>query len=192
MPSTFSTELVAMIPDMRRWAWSLARRRDLIDDIVQDALARALSSEARFTPGSNLEAWVWVIMRNAFITRLRATRRETALDEAVHIGSCEPAQDDRMQVLELDRAMRSLSAEKREALLVVGVAGVPYDEAAAALGCAVGTLKSRVSRARTELQDVLDAGNPAMARSEQRPKARGAPREFQTPARRPPSIPIAA
>ncbi|PZQ63232.1 MAG: RNA polymerase subunit sigma [Phenylobacterium zucineum] len=182
---TFSKELVALIPAMRRWAWSLTRRRDLVDDIVQDALVRALASEARFIPGSNLQGWVWIIMRNAFITRLRATRHEAVLDETTPVGSCGPAQYERMQLRELGLAMGALSPGKRKALLAVGLAGMAYDEAAEICGCGVGTLKSRVSRARTELHLALNPETEPPIHAARRAVTHGAPRKARAPAQGP-------
>jgi len=155
----FSAELVQIIPDMKKWALALARRADVADDVVQEALARALRYRDYFVPGSNLKAWVRVIVRNEFFGRQRAVRREVYLEDVTDTRTVGPDQEERLRLDEARRALLSMSLEKREALLVVGLGGLDYDEAAQLLDCPLGTLKSRVSRARKELQNTLESGS---------------------------------
>jgi RNA polymerase sigma-70 factor (ECF subfamily) len=162
--------LVAMIPYMRAFARSLCQNATQADDLTQDALVKAWSNRASYAPGTNLKAWVFMILRNQFYSDKRRSWRVLHLDpqiaEQTLVAVTNPT-----AALELDdlrRAMQELSALRREALTLVAVAGLSYGEAAKICGCAEGTIKSRVSRARAELHIILDRG---VFKAEQRPPA---------------------
>ena len=150
-------ELAALIPHMRAFARSLCGDRAQADDLAQDALASAWRHRRAYTPGTNLKAWVFRILRNKFYSDRRRSWRTLQLnpDVAEHtlVAISSP-----IAALELDdvrRAMQELCDQQREALTLVGVAGLSYAAAAAVCECAEGTVKSRVSRARQRLQTIL-------------------------------------
>ncbi len=158
MPFDFHAELTMLLPHMRAFARSLTGDADRADDLVQDALLRAIRAKTQFTPGTHLRAWVFTILRNQWVSQMRRRRLfGPSLDDedAPEIGL--PAgQDDAMRLADLRRALQKLSAEHREVLLLVGANGFSYEDAAAICGCAVGTVKSRLSRARRELLQLMD------------------------------------
>ena len=147
------------IPRLRRYARYLARDVEQADDLVQEALVRAIGGIDRWVPGTNLRAWLFAILRNAFISELR--RAGHAPIEAP-VADEHPAhaslgnQEVRVQVLELGRALDLLAGEHREVLLLVAVEGMKYEEAADVLGVPVGTVRSRLSRARIALRELLE------------------------------------
>jgi RNA polymerase sigma-70 factor, ECF subfamily len=154
-------ELTALIPYMRTFARSLCHDATQADDLTQDALASAWRHRSAFAPGTNLKAWVSKIVRNQFYSDRRRSWRvwqldaETAEDTLVAVS-------DPYFALELDdvrRAMLELPDEQREALTLIGVSGLAYDEAAEVCGCAAGTIKSRVSRGRQRLLAILADGD---------------------------------
>ena len=155
---SFTTDLIRLIPEMRRRAMFLTRHADHADDLLQGALLRALRNRDRFEPGSNLRAWFSVILRHEMTDRWRSTRREVAYDQDRDIRFVEPEQENQARLSDLHLALQALAPEKRQALLAIAVAGLAYEEAADRIGCSSGTLKSRVSRARRELQDMLETG----------------------------------
>jgi RNA polymerase sigma-70 factor, ECF subfamily len=148
----------AEIPRLRRYARYLTRDVDRADDLVQEALTRAVAKRDSWQPGTNLRAWLFVILRNVFISELRHKAREPRSEL---VGENHPSlavrgtQDERMSLVDLQQAFDRLSAEHREILLLVAIEGLPYEEAAAILGVPVGTVRSRLSRARTALRAKL-------------------------------------
>jgi RNA polymerase sigma-70 factor, ECF subfamily len=155
----FRNGLVEMIPVLRAFARSLCGQRDIADDLAQETLAKAWQARARFQPGTNLKAWLFVILRNEFYSNHR--RAKTAADynaAYAHTGEgAEAEQHARLDLTDLMRAFRQLPPEQKEALILTA-SEFSYDEAAAICGCAVGTIKSRVSRARKQLQILVDGG----------------------------------
>jgi len=152
-------ELTALIPQMRAFARSLCHDRDQADDLAQDALASAWRHRSAYTPGTNLKAWVFRILRNAFYSGHRQSWRTVQLDPDVAQNTL-VAISNPIAALELDdvrRAMLELCDEQREALTLVGVAGLSYAAAAVVCDCAEGTVKSRVSRARQRLLAILSS-----------------------------------
>ena len=153
-------DLVALIPQMRAFAGSLCHNRTQADDLTQDALASAWRSRARYAPGTNLKAWVFMIVRNQFYSDKRRSWRVLHLDpkvaEATLVAVTNPTAA--LELEDVRRAMLELPAPQREALTLVGVAGLSYREAATVCDCAEGTVKSRVSRARTGLLAILSRG----------------------------------
>jgi RNA polymerase sigma-70 factor (ECF subfamily) len=158
------TELVALIPQMRAFARTLCRNRADGDDLAQDALVRAWGRRDSHAPGTNLKAWVFMIVRNKFYADRRRAWRSVHLDPRIAEETL-VAVTSATASLDLDdvrRAMLELSDEQREALTLVAVAGLPYQEVAVICGCAEGTVKSRVSRARRRLTEVLALGEMAV------------------------------
>jgi RNA polymerase sigma-70 factor, ECF subfamily len=149
----FHTQLVALVPKLRIQALALTRNRAAAEDLVQDAVANALAAQDSFTPGTNFAAWMHRILRNRFISTLRKQRETTDIEDlpssAFAVGA---AHEDRMVLKELSRALGRLPGDQREALFMVVLQGMSYEEVAEATGCAVGTAKSRVFRARRQLQ----------------------------------------
>ena len=159
----FHAMLVGMLPRLRVHALSLTRDRAEADDLVQDAVALALKSSGKFEPETNFAAWSHSIVRNRFLSSVRQRRRREDLDGvAARADRADPPHEDRLALKELDRMLGRLPAALREALLLVAVQGLSYDEVAAVQGCAVGTAKSRVFRARHLLRVWL-LGGPAAA-----------------------------
>ena len=154
------SELVALIPHMRAFARSLCHDRTQADDLAQDALASAWQHRSDFTPGTNLKAWVFRIVRNQFYSDRRRSWRVCPLDPDTAAETLVAVSDPNaaLQLDDVRRAMRELSDEQREALTLIGVAGLSYEEVAAICGCAQGTIKSRVSRARQRLLAILSDG----------------------------------
>ncbi len=157
----FKTELLGAIPYMRAFAHSLCRDRAAADDLAQDALARAWENRRSYQPGTNLKAWVAMITRNQFYSDKRRSWRQQPLDQEVAERTL-VAVSNPQATLELDevrRAMARLPEDQREALVLIGAGGLSYDEVAEICGVAVGTIKSRVSRARTRLAEILIDGD---------------------------------
>ncbi len=169
-PSTtgrgFHHLLVAALPRLRAHALVLTRNRAEADDLVQDAVALALRGQDRFEAGTNFAAWSHSIVRNRFISLARQRRRQSELDHATHhgaMGGAGPPHEDRLALKELARMLERLPAALREALLLVAVQGLSHEEVAAVQGCAVGTAKSRVFRARHLLRVWMLGGSAATA-----------------------------
>lgn len=156
----FKRDLVAEIPHLRAFARGLCGRADYADDLVQDTLLRAWAARERFTPGTSLRAWTFVILRNAWLTEARRNRFRADYDEDVAERTLvSPAgQEAPIELSDLHRALLALAPERREALLLVGAGGFSYEEAAAIVGSAVGTIKSRVARARADLARMMEHG----------------------------------
>ncbi len=162
----FKRELAGVIPHLRAYGRSLAGNPDVADDLVQDTMLKAWASRASFAPGSSIKAWTFVILRNVFFSQLRRQKFHGDYDEAAAERQLvvAPAQEDGLNIADLQRAMQQLSLEQREALILVGAGGMSYEDAASVAGCAVGTMKSRVSRARKALADLIDGGQLQLAR----------------------------
>ncbi len=150
-------DLVAAIPNMRAFAISLCGNRDRADDLVQEALVKAWNHLDSFEQGTNLKAWLFTILRNAYFSELRKTKREIADSEGQLAAklSVPPEQQGHLDLLDLNRALSKLPPDQREALILVGAEGFSYEDAANISGCAVGTVKSRVNRARTRLNELM-------------------------------------
>jgi RNA polymerase sigma-70 factor (ECF subfamily) len=150
-------EMVAAIPRLRAFAVSLCGNPDPADDLVQETLAKALLNIKSFSIGTNLLAWLFTILRNAYYSEFRKRRREVADVDGALSGTLvsKANQDDHMDMLDFRRALQKLSPDQREALILIGASGLSYEEAADICKCAVGTMKSRVSRARTRLSELL-------------------------------------
>jgi RNA polymerase sigma-70 factor (ECF subfamily) len=151
--TSLRSQIAALLPDIRGFARFLARDRAAADDLVQDALVRALGALGQFQPGTNVKAWVFTIVRNAFYEGARRRKREVRALE-VHARAeeaAEPAQEARSDVRDLQTLIWTLPPLLREALILVGAQEMTYEEAAFVCNVPVGTIKARVSRGRTAL-----------------------------------------
>lgn len=149
--------MVELLPNLRAFARSLCSNPSQADDLVQDAIAKALTHIDQFQPGSNLRAWLFTILRNTYYSDLRKRRRETEDPDGIFAERLAdlPNQDGVVDLEDFKRAFAQLSSDHREVLTLVGAFGVGYEEAAEICGCAVGTVKSRVNRARAKLTEQL-------------------------------------
>ncbi len=154
---TFSDDIAAEIPRLRRYAYVLLRDSIAADDLVQDSLERAISRQNLFQPGTNLRAWLFTIMHNLHVNAvIKARRTPTAgtTDDIAdsHRSSVPPAQGDGLMLRDLERALSKLSEEQRAVVLLVGAEGLTYAETATVLDVPVGTVMSRLARGRTRLR----------------------------------------
>jgi len=181
MSDPFRDEVVALIPPLRGYAIALTRSSAEADDLVQDALVRAWQFRSGFKVGTNLKAWLYKILRNTFYTQWEK-RRKTVQDVDGRLAAqlvSNPDQEWRLVYDELLVALGQLSQDTRDALLLVVAAGLTYEEAADVAGCAVGTMKSRVNRARERLAQLTDFDLAVASRNE--PK-QAAPQALSRPA----------
>lgn len=150
-------ELVEHVPAMRAFAMSLTRNSALADDMVQDSLVKAWTNIDKFEPGTNMRAWLFTILRNTFYSHYRKRRREVEdVDGDLSAGLAQkPDHDGRLQMRDFQTAFAKLNPEQQEALVLVGAGGFSYEEAAETCGVAVGTIKSRVNRARARLAELM-------------------------------------
>jgi RNA polymerase sigma-70 factor (ECF subfamily) len=158
--AAFKAELVALIPHLRAFARTLAGDPTAADDLAQDAMMKAWDARASYQMGTNMKAWTFMILRNQFYSEKRRSWRQTQLDQEAAERTLVAVDDPESPVAldELRLGLGMLPAEQREALILVGAGGFAYEEAADICGCAVGTVKSRVSRARRALQAILESG----------------------------------
>lgn len=153
----FIDAVLRALPSLRAFAINLTRSIDRAEDLVQDTVLKAISRQERFEPGTNMEAWLFTILRNAFFSAHRKTQREVEDGAGLHASTLITIadQEDRIVMRDLEAALAKLSPEHRDALILVGAEGMAYEEAAIALGVKVGTMKSRVNRARTRLAELM-------------------------------------
>jgi RNA polymerase sigma-70 factor (ECF subfamily) len=163
--------LLEAVPHLRAFARSLTRNRDQADDLVNDTIVRAIAASNQFTPGTNFRAWVFTILRNLFYNQgRRGAGRFTSIDEVFVDEPAEMAsQEASLEFCDFRRAFWQLPEHHREALILVGASGLNYEDAAKICGCQVGTMKSRVSRARTELRRMLDEDTVIARRGDSAP-----------------------
>ncbi|MBJ3774593.1 sigma-70 family RNA polymerase sigma factor [Acuticoccus mangrovi] len=150
-------ELIRQIPNLRAFAVSLCGNAERADDLVQEALMKAWASIDMFEAGTNMRAWLFTILRNVYYSDFRKKRREVEDADgklAANLAS-HPEQHGHLDMVDFRSALAKLAPDQREALVLVGASGFSYDEAAEICGCAVGTVKSRVNRARTRLAELL-------------------------------------
>ena len=158
--NAFKTEIVKLIPHLRAFARTLCGDATAADDLAQDAMVKAWDARASFQMGTNMKAWTFMILRNQFYSEKRRSWRSTQLDQEAAERTLVAVDDPEAPVAldELRLGLAMLPAEQREALILVGAGGFAYEEAAEICGCAVGTVKSRVSRARRALHVILESG----------------------------------
>ena len=160
LENQFKKELVTLIPHLRAFARTLAGDAASADDLAQDAMMKAWDARASFQMGTNMKAWTFMILRNQFYSEKRRSWRQSQLDQEAAERTLVAVDDPEAPVAldELRQGLAMLPPEQREALILVGAGGFAYEEAAEICGCAVGTVKSRVSRARRALQGILEEG----------------------------------
>ena len=161
--SSFKSELLGAIPSLRAFAMSLAQNADKADDLVQETLVKAWDKQASFQPGTNLKAWVFTILRNEFYSQMRKRGREVQDSEGIMTErlAVHPSQHGSMDLDDFRTALETLPEDQREAIILIGASGFSYEEAATICGVAVGTIQSRVSRARSRLQEILGVSGEA-------------------------------
>ncbi|HBH90215.1 MAG TPA: RNA polymerase subunit sigma-70 [Hyphomonadaceae bacterium] len=159
--NNFKRELSELIPHLRAFARNLCSDATQADDLAQETLMRAWKARESYQEGTNLKAWCFTILRNTFYSEKRRSWRRQPLDpevaEATLVSNDNPA--DSMELLALRNALNELPDDQREALILVGAGGLPYEEVAEICGCAVGTIKSRVNRARTALAVIMESNS---------------------------------
>ncbi|MBK1622508.1 MULTISPECIES: sigma-70 family RNA polymerase sigma factor [Hyphomicrobiales] len=150
-------ELLSAIPNLRAFAVSLCGNGERADDLVQETLMKAWAKFHTFQEGTNLRAWLFTILRNEFYSQVRKKGREVEDAEGAYAAklASQPAQNGHMDLRDFNEALSQLPDDQREALVLVGASGFSYEEASEICDCAVGTIKSRVSRARTRLAELL-------------------------------------
>ena len=161
--SGFKNDLLGAIPSLRAFAVSLAQNADKADDLVQETLVKAWDKHASFQPGTNLKAWLFTILRNEFYSQMRKRGREVQDSEGIMTArlAVHPSQHGMLDLKDFRSALEQLPEDQREAIILIGASGFSYEEAADICHCAVGTMKSRVSRARTRLQEQLGISGEA-------------------------------
>src|SRR3954464_1621950 len=149
--------MLAAVPNLRAFAVSLCGDMDRANDLVQETLLRAWAHQDSFEPGTNMSAWLFTILRNHFRSEYRKRRREVEDGDGSYAESLKshPEQHGRVEFEEFRAALAKLPPDQREALILVGASGFSYEEAATICECAVGTIKSRVNRARTRLSELM-------------------------------------
>src|SRR5581483_4479156 len=155
--------ILATVPSLRAFAISLSGSVDRADDLVQETLLRALANIDSFQPGTNMSAWLFTILRNLFRSDYRKHRREVEDAEGRYAETMksQPEQISHVEFQEFRAALNKIPDDQREALILVGASGFSYEEPAQLWGCAVGTIKSRVTRARNRLARLLSIETPA-------------------------------
>lgn len=150
-------QIATLLPSLRAFAISLSRNVAMADDIVQETILKAWSNLDKFDPSTNLQAWLFTILRNTYYSLLRKTRREVQDSDGAYAATMfdKPAHDGRLAYNDFQRAFDQLSPEHREVLILIGASGYSCEEAAGMMGVAVGTVKSRASRARARLAELL-------------------------------------
>jgi RNA polymerase sigma-70 factor (ECF subfamily) len=154
---SFKRDMLATLPSLRAFAVSLTGRHDKADDLVQDTIMKAWAKQTSFELGTNIKAWLFTILRNEFYSQMRKRGREVQDTDGAFTErlSVHPAQYGSMDLKDFRKALDSLPPDQREAVILIGASGFSYEEAAEICDCAIGTMKSRVSRARTRLQELL-------------------------------------
>ena len=175
--SDFNDLLEAQIPRLRRYARALLRDMTRADDLVQDTIVRALAKQHLWEAGTNLRAWLFTLMHNQHVNNVRQGRREeTAVDfeeiSSTLIATTDPTAS--CQLRELDRGLARLPEEQREVILLIGLEGIRYDEAAAILNVPIGTVRSRLFRGRESLRRLMDMDEVAAAIPPPQPEQRAA------------------
>src|ERR1700731_970794 len=149
--------MLGVVPSLRAFAMSLCGNVDRADDLVQETLLATIANINSFEPGTNMSAWLFTILRNHFRSEYRKRRREVEDGDGSYAETLKshPEQNGRVEFEEFRVALAKLPGDQREALILVGASGFSYEEAAQICGCAVGTIKSRVNRARTRLAEIM-------------------------------------
>jgi RNA polymerase sigma factor (sigma-70 family) len=156
----FKEKLAFGIPHLRAFARSLCGSGEMADDLVQDTMLRAWAARGRFVAGTNFKAWTFTILRNHYFSQVRRKRFVGEWDDRVaeRVLAAPASQDRAIELQDLMRALQQIPADQREALILVAAGGLSYEEAAEIARVAVGTIKSRVSRARTAVAAIMESG----------------------------------
>lgn len=157
----FKEGLIREIPNLRAFAASLSGSMQLADDLVQDTLLKAWGNSDKFEPGTSLRAWLFTILRNTYYSLYRKRGREVQDSEGTYAErmATHGNQESHLDLADFRKALAKLPEEQREVLIMVGATGLSYEEAAEICGVAIGTIKSRVNRARTKLAELLSIGS---------------------------------
>lgn len=163
----FEAGLVKLMPFLRAFARTLSREREAAEDLAQETLSKAWRSRGSFTAGSNLKAWLFTILRNEFYSQQRRAWRQMPWDDGFMEGKAASCGEQQwaLELSDTACAMHGLPDVQREALILVGIGGFSYDEAALLSSTAVGTVKSRVARARGSLKEICDSQTPLARKS---------------------------
>jgi RNA polymerase sigma-70 factor, ECF subfamily len=174
-PNSFKDDLVAEMKNLRAFAISLSGSVSLADDLVQEALLRAWSKSDKFQPGTSLRAWLFTILRNIYYSNYRKRAREVQDSDGAYARRLTVAgdQESHLDLEDFRKALTRLPAEQREVLTLVGASGLSYEEAAAICEVEIGTIKSRLSRARAKLVELLALEDVAAASVERRIRRAG-------------------
>ncbi|MCB1475042.1 MAG: RNA polymerase sigma factor [Rhodobiaceae bacterium] len=153
----FKREMLSLLPGLRAFAMSLCGRHDKADDLVQETIMKAWAKQTSYQPDTNMKAWLFTILRNEFYSQMRKRGREVSDADGILTEklSTHPSQYGALDLQDFRKALDTLPDDQREAIILVGASGFAYEEAAEICGCATGTIKSRVSRARSRLQEIL-------------------------------------
>jgi RNA polymerase sigma-70 factor, ECF subfamily len=180
---SFKDDLVAEIPGLRAFAVSLCGSVTMADDLLQEALLRAWSNSDKFQRGTSLRAWLFTILRNVYYSQYRKRSREVQDSDGIYSRgiAVEGDQESHLDLVDFRRALAKLPAEQREVLTMVGASGLSYEEAAAICGVEIGTIKSRLSRARTRLSELLGLNERRESRSNRALVAASGPRGAEDP-----------
>jgi RNA polymerase sigma-70 factor, ECF subfamily len=167
-PGRFKDDLVAQIPGLRAFAISLCGSVTLADDLVQEALLKAWANSDKFQIGTSMRAWLFTILRNIYYSQYRKRSREVQDSNGVYARgiAVEGDQESHLDLADFRKALAKLPVEQREVLTMVGASGLSYEEAAAICGVEIGTIKSRLSRARTKLSELLGLNERRGSRSD--------------------------
>nr|WP_294918322.1 sigma-70 family RNA polymerase sigma factor [uncultured Neokomagataea sp.] len=158
---TFHDQVIKIIPKLRVQAFALTRNRAAAEDLVQDAICNALAAQHSFIPGTNFSAWIHRILRNRFISDLRKRRDTTDIEDVpASTFASSATHEDTLALKDLSLALTHLPTDQREALIMVVIHGMSYEDLAEATNCAVGTAKSRVFRARRQLEAWMSGDLP--------------------------------
>lgn len=159
---TFHDQLIALLPKLRVQAFALTRNKAAAEDLVQDAVCNALAAQKSFTPGTNFSAWVHRILRNRFISDIRKRRDTTDIEDIpASTFASSATHEESLALKDLSLALVNLPMDQREALIMVVIDGMSYEALAEATNCAVGTAKSRVFRARRQLEAWMTGDLPS-------------------------------
>jgi RNA polymerase sigma-70 factor (ECF subfamily) len=152
----FASQALQYIPRLRRYARALTGDASAADDLVQDALERALVKQSLWREGTDLRAWLFTVMHNVFVNQVRsaAVSRTVQLDDSI-ADQPQPQSTDRLEIRDLDAALQALPEEQRAVVLLVGLEQMTYDEAARVLDVPIGTVMSRLSRGRERLRRLM-------------------------------------
>jgi RNA polymerase sigma-70 factor (ECF subfamily) len=177
--SDIRDEIITLIPQLNRYARFLTRNSDQASDLVQDCLERALSRASLYQPETDLRAWLFTMMRNLFINQKRSEKRAREYSERIKMDGMSverPRQIDRLLLTELSGAIDQLGASERQAIRLLAVLNYSYEDAAAQTQLPIGTLKSRLSRGRSRLRDMLEGSSTGNSRNGQQRDVRVAVR----------------